>query len=200
MATIRIPKPRAVVVRPARPEDAAALATIHVTTWHEAYGGLLPPEMIAALTVEVRQAWWAQVLSSPEPGPGAAVYLAATGGKPVGFGVGHAQRAETLKAAGFDGEIRDLYVLRAAQGRGAGRALVAATAAGLRQAGYRAASAWVLRTNAPGRRFLEGLGGTRLEAPEASRGHGRFTELAYGWRDLAVLAESCRPGAGRDGR
>ena len=141
MATIRIPKSRAVVVRPVRPEDAAALATIHVTTWHEAYGGLLPPEMIAALTVEVRQAWWAQVLSSPEPGPGAAVYLAATGGKPVGFGVGHAQRAETLKAAGFDGEIRDLYVLRAAQGRGAGRALVAATAAGLRQAGYRAAIA-----------------------------------------------------------
>ena len=54
----------------------------------------------------------------------------------------------------------------------------------------------MLRTNAPGPRFLEGLGGTRLEAPEASRGHGRFTEIAYGWCDLAVLAESCRPGAG----
>jgi GNAT superfamily N-acetyltransferase len=165
-----------------------------VTAWHEAYCGLLPHEMIAALTVEVRQAWWAQVLSSPEPGTDETVYLAERGGTPVGFGVGNAQRAGALAAAGFDGEIRGPYVLRAAQGRGADRALIAATATGLQRAGYRAASAWMLRTNAPGRRFVEGLGGRLLDGPEAVRGHGRLTEVAYGWRDLAPLA-AAGPGA-----
>lgn len=79
MAAPEIPQAAAVTVRPARPEDAAAIAAIHVTAWHEAYSGLLPPEMIAALTVEVRQAWWAQVLSSPEPGTDETVYLAIRG-------------------------------------------------------------------------------------------------------------------------
>lgn len=183
----RIPKKSALVVRRAGPEDAAAIAGIHVTAWHEAYGGLLPSEMIDALTVEVRQAWWAQVLSSPQPGVDVAAYLAELGGTPIGFSSGNAQRASALAAAGFDGEFRGPYVVRSAQGRGGGRALVAAMANGLQQAGYRAVGAWVLRTNAPGRRFIEGLGGTLLDEPEAVRGHGRFTEIAYGWRDLAPL-------------
>lgn len=197
MAAPKIAQTRAPVVRRAGPEDAAAIAAVHVTAWHEAYGGLLPAEMIDALTVEVRQAWWAQVLSSPQPDADEAVFLAEMDGEPVGFGLGNAQRAGALAAAGFDGEIRGPYVVRAAQGRGAGRALVCAMAAGLKQAGYRAVGAWVLRTNAPGRRFIESLGGALLDGPEATRGHGRFTEVAYGWRDIAALAAACDPGCRR---
>ncbi|MEL6061897.1 MULTISPECIES: GNAT family N-acetyltransferase [unclassified Methylobacterium] len=198
MAVTKRAKTTALVVRRAGPEDAAAIASVHVTAWHEAYGGLLPAEMIDALTVEVRQAWWAQVLSRPQPDADETVYLAEMDGKPVGFGLGNAQRAGALAALGFDGEIRGLYVLCAAQGRGAGRSLVAAMARGLQQAGYQAAGAWVLRTNAPGRRFAESLGGTPLDGPEAVRGHGRFTEIAYGWRDLASLAAACDPGSRRN--
>ena len=197
MAVTSIRKAGTVAVRPAEPEDAAAIAAIHVTAWHEAYAGLLPDEMIAALTVEVRQAWWAQVLSKPAPGPHEAVYLVEVEGRLAGFGVGNAQRSDTL-AAGFDGEIRGPYVVRAAQRRGAGRALVAATAAGLEQVGHRAVGAWVLRTNVPGRRFLEGLGGTLINGPEAVRGHGRLTEVAYGWHDVARLVAAAAP-APRDG-
>ncbi|WP_267426503.1 GNAT family N-acetyltransferase [Methylobacterium sp. GC_Met_2] len=193
MAVIRIATTRALVVRRAGPDDAAAIAALHVTAWHEAYGGLLPPEMIDALTVEVRQAWWAQVLSSPQPDADEVAFLAELDGKPVGFSLRNAQRAGDLAAAGFDGEFRGPYVVRAAQGRGIGRALAAAMAASLQQAGYRAIGAWVLRTNAPGRRFVEGFGGTLLDRPEAVRGRGRFTEVAYGWRDLPSLARSCDP-------
>jgi GNAT superfamily N-acetyltransferase len=197
MAATRRPRAGTVTVRRAAPEDAAAIAAIHVTAWHETYTGLLPDAMISALTVEVRQAWWAQVLSSPQPGADEAAFLAEMDGEPVGFGLGNAQRAGALAAAGFDGEIRGPYVVRAAQGRGAGRALVAAMVSGLQQAGYRAVGAWVLRTNAPGRRFVEGLGGILLDGPEAVRGHGRFAEVAYGWRDLAALAAACDPGSRR---
>ncbi|MGH1570721.1 GNAT family N-acetyltransferase [Methylobacterium sp. P31] len=118
MGVPEIPKAAAVTVRRARPEDAAAITAIHVTAWHETYTGLLPPEMIAALTLEVRLAWWAQILSSPAPSPGGATYLAEVGGEAVGFGACNAQRSDALAAAGFGGEISGLYVLRIAQGRG----------------------------------------------------------------------------------
>ena len=193
MAVIRIATTRALVVRRAGPDDAAAIAALHVTAWHEAYGGLLPPEMIGALTVEVRQAWWAQVLSSPQLDAAEVAFLAELAGKPVGFSLGNAQRAGALAAAGFDGEFRGPYVVRTAQGRGIGRALAAAMATSLQQVGYQAVSAWVLRTNASGRRFVEGRSGTLLDGPEAVRGHGRFAEVAYGWRDLAALAATGDP-------
>jgi len=172
----------AVAVRCARPEDAAVIATLHVAAWHETYAGLLPDAMIAALTVEVRQAWWAQLLATPPPTLDRMVYLAEFHGEPAGFGTCNRQRAEGLAAAGFDGEVSSLYVLRAAQGRGVGLALMARS---LRNAEYRAAAAWVLRANRIGRRFYERRGATRLEAEACICGQGRFTEVAYGWRDLA---------------
>lgn len=183
----RIPKGPAVTVRRAGPEDASAIAAIHVTAWHETYTGLLPDTMISALTVEVRQAWWAQLLSNPPATRGGAAYLAALDGTPVGFGTCNAQRSDVLAAAGFDGEISSLYVLRAAQGRGAGRALMARMATRLLRAEYRTAGLWVLRENASGRRFYEGCGGTLLDGDAGLRVQGRFTEVAYGWRDLAPL-------------
>ena len=188
MAATRSPKAGAVTVRRARPEDAPAIAAIHVEAWHETYTGLLPPEMISALTVEVRQAWWAQLLSRPPETRGGAAYLAAFDGAPVGFGTCNAQRAEVLAEAGFDGEISSLYVLRAAQGRGVARALMARMATRLQRAEYRAAGLWVLRENVVARRFFARCGGTLLDGQTGIRVQGRFTEVAYGWRDLATLA------------
>lgn len=174
-------------VRRARLEDAPTIAAIHVTAWHETYTGLLPAAMIAALTVEVRQAWWAQLLSNPPATRGGAAYVAELGGRPVGFGTCHGQRADVLAAAGFDGEITGVYVLRAAQGRGVGSALVARMATHLRTAEYGAVGLWVLRENDAGRRFYEGCGGTLLDGEAGIRGQGQFTEVAYGWRDLGLL-------------
>ncbi|WP_457107622.1 N-acetyltransferase family protein [Methylobacterium sp. P5_C11] len=200
MAATRIPKARPVTVRRARPEDAPAVAAIHVAAWHETYTGLLPPEMITALTYEARLAWWAQILSSPPATPGGAAFLAERGGEAVGFGTCNAQRSDLLAAAGYDGEISGLYVLRAAQGQGVGSALTTALATQLQKAGYAAAGSWVLQGNALGRRYCEVLGGTRVEA--AVRGQGRLAEVAYGWRDLAPLAAAGDRGRrrGRGGR
>ncbi|GJE09997.1 GNAT family N-acetyltransferase [Methylobacterium longum] len=188
MAATKAPRVGAVTVRRAAPEDAAAIAAIHVAAWHETYAGLLPDAMISALTVEVRQAWWAQLLSNPPATPGGAAYVAERGGRPVGFGTCNAQRSAVLAAAGFDGEISSLYVLRASQGRGVGPALMARMATRLQRAEYRAAGLWVLRENAVGRGFYESVGGTQLDGDAGLRALGRFTEVAYGWPDLATLA------------
>jgi len=57
-----VPSREAVTIRPAGLDDAPAIAAIHVAAWQETYAGLLPPEMIAAQTVERRLAAWTRIL------------------------------------------------------------------------------------------------------------------------------------------
>jgi ribosomal protein S18 acetylase RimI-like enzyme len=107
----------------------------------------------------------------------------------VGFGACGRQRDERLAASGYGGEIGALYILRAHQHRGIGRALMAALARALAELGHDAASLWVLRENAPARAFYEALGGEIVgEKSDASPG-GTLVELAYGWRDLSRLTD-----------
>jgi hypothetical protein len=50
-------------IRFADPEDARAVAEIHVEAWRAAYAGILPEAFLAALTVSSREAFWEQVLA-----------------------------------------------------------------------------------------------------------------------------------------
>lgn len=173
-------------LRPAEPADAAAIGALHVAAWREAYAGLLPDALLAELSVEGRIAMWGKVLADPGAFETAAVFVVEAKSKIVGFGACGPQRDEALAAAGFSGEIVAIYVLRAHQHHGAGRALMAAMAGALSDRGHTAASLWVLRDNAPARAFYEALGGAILGEKEEAGPNGTRSELAYGWRDLAA--------------
>jgi ribosomal protein S18 acetylase RimI-like enzyme len=122
---------------------------------------------------------------------GADVFVAERDGEMVGFGACGAQRDDALRQQGFDGEIGAIYVLRARQRIGVGRALMAMLARRLREQGRRAANLWVLRENAPARAFYERLGGT-LGGERTDEVHGATViEVAYTWNDLAALERSC---------
>ena len=44
------------LIRPATPEDAAAIASVHVQSWQETYAGLIPPDFLAHMTsAEMRE-------------------------------------------------------------------------------------------------------------------------------------------------
>jgi len=174
-----------VTIRPAGLDDAPAIAAIHAAAWRETYAGLLPAAMIAALTVETRLAVWTRILGDPDSGT--AVEVAEGPAGLVGFGSCGTQRSAELAADGFDGEVSAIYVLRAAQRRGTGGALMAALATHLRQSGHRAASLWVLHDNAMARRFYERLGGVVVGERAEQREQATLVEVAYGWRDLAAL-------------
>jgi GNAT superfamily N-acetyltransferase len=58
------------------------------------------------------------------------------------------------------GEIPAIYLLAGAQGAGLGRRLMARAIDGLRAAGFREATLWVLDTNKQARRFYEAVGWT----------------------------------------
>jgi ribosomal protein S18 acetylase RimI-like enzyme len=178
-------------IRIATPDDAPALAAMHVASWHETYTGLLPDKMLSGLSVESRAAAWATIMQDPGTEPATerstAVYLAEHQGAIIGFGSCGAQRTESLKAKGYDGEVSAIYVLREFQKRKIGTRLLRAMSSELIRRGFNAAALWVLRENLRARRFYEHVGSKVIAEREDIRDGGVLVELSYGWLDLKEL-------------
>ncbi|MEF2277147.1 GNAT family N-acetyltransferase [Deinococcus sp. YIM 134068] len=109
------------LVRPATPADAPAIAHIHVTSWRETYTGLMPEDFLARMTDEAarerREAFWTRHLGTET---GEVVLVAEREREVVAF----ASAGPPRDHPGVDAELLTIYALRAAQGRGVGRALM----------------------------------------------------------------------------
>jgi len=182
-----------VSIRAATLGDAAAIAGVHVASWHETYLNLMPETMLRGLSVDDRTERWARILDHALTHGDTSVFVAERDGDLVGFVSGGRQREQGRFAASFTGEISAIYVLQSAQGRGVGRGLMAAVALALHDQGHQGASLSVLRDNQPARRFYERLGGEVIGEKEDQRELVTFFELVYGWRDLSVVASSRAP-------
>jgi ribosomal protein S18 acetylase RimI-like enzyme len=174
-------------IRIATPDDAHGLAVMHIASWHETYTGLLPDKMLSALSVESRAAAWAKIMQEPATERSTVVHLAEHQGAIIGFGSCGAQRTESLKAKGYDGEVSGIYVLREFQKRKVGIHLFRAMSSDLIGRGFSAAALWVLRDNVRARRFYEHLDGKVIGEREDVRDGTILIELAYGWSDLKQL-------------
>jgi len=172
-------------IRLASLDDALALASMHVASWRETYAGLLPDKLLSSLSVEGRAAAWAKIME--EPASSIVIYLAEHEGSIAGFGSCCAQRTESLKNRGYDGEVSAIYVLREFQKRKIGTRLLRAMSSNLHQRGFGAAALWVLRENLRARRFYEHTGGKVIAEREDVRDDAVLVELAYGWSDLKKL-------------
>ena len=72
-----------VVLRRAKPADAAAIARVHVETWRAAYAGLVPDAYLVGMTEACQTASWRRTLNQ---GGGANLVAEAPDGPLVGFG------------------------------------------------------------------------------------------------------------------
>lgn len=172
-------------IRLARPDDAGAIAQVHVAVWQSAYRGLLPEDLLDQLSVERRQAMWTDILTAyaaTHP-----VLVAEDFGVGIcGFGNVGPLRDEAVQ--GYTGEFKTLYLLPRYQRRGIGRSLFCRLASLLIHRGHDAAIAWVLAAN-PACGFYEAMGGALCaQRAEASDERETVEDLAYGWTDLPALA------------
>ncbi len=169
-------------IRPARPEDAAAIARVNGDTWRATYRGIFPDAVLERRgrepdAVERRRKWLEE--------PATLAFVAEEGGEVVGIAAAGPPRAAM---PGYDAELFAIYVLPASQGTGLGRGLVEAVAGALAKGGSRSLFLWVLRDNPGGRGFYERLEG-RLIAERTETVEGvAVAEVAYGWPDLGPLA------------
>jgi ribosomal protein S18 acetylase RimI-like enzyme len=169
--------------RPALPSDAREIARVHVESWHTTYRGMLPDRYLAAMHVDDYEDRWARTLQDPYQR--STVFVVEEWGRVAGFASCGRERDGDRR---YDGELYAIYLLREAQGRGHGRALVRATAAELAGRGITSMVVWVLRDNAPARGFYERLGGRYLREREMDLGTRiSVREVAYLWRDTRAL-------------
>jgi GNAT superfamily N-acetyltransferase len=136
-----------VLVRPAGPEDAAALAEVHTRTWQAAYEHVFGTERLATLDLDERRERWEERLTTPAT---RGIYVAEHDGRVVAFATAGPSR-DTAE----EGELYAIYALPEVWGTGAGPALMGAVIESFREAGFRTAVLWVLEDNPRARRFYE---------------------------------------------
>jgi len=147
---------------------------VHVDAWRETYPGMLPAFVLDALTYAERERQWIEAL----PAGGSCLYVAAVDGTIAGFAAGGPNREPGYEA--YPGELWAIYLLRAHQGRGLGRALFAAVRDWLGARGLEPFLLWVVTGN-PACSFYERLGGTRIRTQPAEIRGAQILESAYAW-------------------
>jgi GNAT superfamily N-acetyltransferase len=135
------------LLRPAEPSDALAVARVHVRSWQVAYRTLLPDDYLDQLRPEDRARTYD--LSNRDPLKPYTI-VAAADGVIHGFATTAPSRDQDLP--GF-GEIYALYVDPEQWGRGIGLALLSAARARLFELGFRNALLWMLAGNLRAERF-----------------------------------------------
>ncbi|PTA68823.1 GNAT family N-acetyltransferase [Deinococcus arcticus] len=169
-------------IRPAMPEDAAAIAALHVDSWRETYAGLMPDDFLARMTDEAqrarRAAFWAQNIAAGTD----VVLVAEEGGAVIAFASGGAARDH----AGYDAELLTLYSRRAAQGRGTGRALLRAVAGQLQARGARNLALWVLDVN-PTRAWYARQGAAEAGEKVEPIPGGQLREVRMVWPEIGTV-------------
>lgn len=171
-------------IRPATPDDAPAIAHVHVEAWRTAYRNVLPDHVLDGLSEEQRRNHWQAVLSSPQPGE--FVLVAEQDGRVVGFAKGGPERGGDPQ---FRGEVYAIYLLNEFRRQGIGRVLFRRAVEALVEFGLNSMKVWVLRDN-PYQRFYERHGGKLAGERLIQIGGQEFVEIAYGWNDLRQSCQS----------
>ena len=161
--------------RAAAPEDARAIARVHVASWNAAYRGVIADEALDDLTEERLAPEWRREIEGDE----AAVAVVEEDGRVVGYSRYGPGRDDDLDPA-TTAEIYGFYVHPDAWGRGAGRALMEHVAEDLRRQGYKDGCLWVVQVNERAQRFYRGVG----FAPD-----GRDDKLCIGAPEYRFRAE-----------
>lgn len=174
-----------VAVRTAVGADAPFIARVHVRSWQVGYRGIMPDEVLDAISLEQREERWRQILSGEE-GPGFTVVADVDDLGVQGFGSG-LPKGRDDDAGERTGEVTALYVEPSRWRCGLGRQLLAEVLDRLRRKGCQEATVWVLAENHGARRFYASVG----FAPDGAEGR-HDTSGQTKVRLAASLAEPAR--------
>ena len=165
-------------VRAATPEDAEAIAEVHVTSWQESYRGLIPQSVLDTLSIPDRKVAWRNAFTGLGRYP---VYVVEEERQILGFGNGGACRSEAL---GQEMEVYAIYLLARAQRQGNGSKLLRAVMSDFVVDGKKSAGLWVLRDNDIARKFYEKFGALPVSERIEHRPEYDRPEVGYAWPDL----------------
>lgn len=165
-----------ILVRLGVPDDALALAEIHVRAWQVGYRGLLPDSLLDSLSAADRLPRWRERLAETS----ARVLVAELHGRAAGWLVIGPQRDQDLDPQ-HTAEIYAVYVHPDYWRHGCGGALMARARDELCVQGFAEATLWVLRANQRAIHFYEtqGFWPDGASKIETNRDGIAFDEVRY---------------------
>lgn len=141
-------------------DDARAIAQVHVSSWQQAYRGILPKAFLDALSVDERAAMWRECIAQGCP----ELVVAKSAGQVCGFAAFGPSRDEG--APDHNAEIMALYLAPDVWSTGVGRRLWCTVLERVVAQGFAVVTLWVMARNARAIRFYEAAG---FEAQPSSR-------------------------------
>ena len=161
-------------MRPARGDDAARLAEIHVAAWRAACQDIVPSEQLARVSVAARTRDWTRWLALP----GSSTFVCQIHGRPAGFATVSPLRANGRPSRSLL-ELRRLYVDPEHWRRSVGRELVERVFSVARERGFTQVVLWVLTRNRRARAFYTARGGIPDRTRQMTIGGHPVDEIRY---------------------
>lgn len=175
------------MIRPARRDEAAALAVAHIQAWRETYTGLVPDDVVVESTqADRRSALWEERLASGQRS------LFVVEGEHGLAGLACACPMDCVPAdrdpiRGYDAYLEALYLTRNVKGLGFGRGLLQRIAQAVSERGMRSLALHVLVSN-PSESFYQHAGAYFVRNEAVNPRTGRF-QRAYAWDDVIGLRD-----------
>jgi GNAT superfamily N-acetyltransferase len=142
-------------IRPAHPDDAMAVAGVHVRSWQAAYRNILPADYLRQLRPENRAAKYDFATRNPlKP---RTIVAVEEGESPAIRGFATTMPVTDSEMPGY-GELCALYVDPQQWGKGIGVALLSAARLQMFEQGFGKAILWVLTGNVRAERFYQNDG------------------------------------------
>jgi GNAT superfamily N-acetyltransferase len=145
---VAIPRP---AVRAATVRDADQVADIHVRSWQAAHADLFPQSNLDSIYEAIPAQCWRATLGGTD-WPKAGVLVVAPEKDVLGF-AGFGPTRDDGEDQALVGEIRDIYLVPEAWGKGIGKRLMSTALCRLASAGYAQVTLWVLASNMRARTF-----------------------------------------------
>ena len=140
-------------IRPAMPEDAEALAKVHIDSWRSAYRGFVPEAFLAGLDYGRREDQFRSSIASNAR----EIHVAEEDGTIQGFlSLGVCEDADVDHES--TGEIRAIYLAPEFWRKGTGRFLCEWAETQLASRGYSTIILWAFKDNGRGRKFYDAMG------------------------------------------
>lgn len=170
------------IIRKATRDDAARIAYVRITGWHQSYKGIIPDALLDKLDInddEVR------VRAAIEDITNTSLrFVVETEGVITGIGAcGPARGSDDSKRAA----IYAIYLLDEVKGRGIGSAFMRHMAGALAEQGFESLEVGVLEKNEKARKFYENLGGKLKGCGIFSYESFALPDVTYFWDDIRVL-------------
>ena len=167
-------------IKPATPEDLYKIARVHVDCWRTTYKGIIPDEKLDLMSYEKSAERWKNYFV-PDIGPSNTILLVDHEDETVGFCAGGKVRKFSEKTAGYEGEIKAVYILKDHQRMGFGGKFIDVFEEIFRKNGIFSYIIWVLKDNSS-KEFYKKLGGKLLTTKNYEIGGKKLKGLCFGYK------------------